>query len=664
MTANQLVGKEINDYILGERIGRGATADVYRARQKSVKREVALKVINPLYNIDDQQDFRQRFEREAKIIATLEHVHILPVHDYGVTTDGLAYIVMRLMRGGSLDELIAKAPLPLERAVALFGQIASALHYAHEHGIIHRDIKPSNILLDDLGNAYISDFGVAKFTGHPSLSLTKSGYIIGAPAYSSPEQLRDQPIDRRSDVFALGVLLYTMLVGHTPFAKTATGILEVIDKQIYEQPPSPRSLRPDISPEVEAVIMMALNKNPSDRFPTAQAFGDALTAAINGELATGVLPSIVSSPTRSAPPALPSSSNSDGSLRRLYAFGIVAVIVAIAVVIVLSQVIGRVGFNAAPTPIIRADERGSQADVVPSSAEIHTAQKWVGADHFVAYITCTLDSQIQAARARLLNDDFQAYGIDFRVYDPAMDRVRQVNLIMQAIDEGARGLIICPLDDSTVREGAQRAEREHIPVVFTAPVSEGYGAVMIEPDNHFMGLQVGRAAGEYIAETLDGEAAVIVIGYSQLQASRTRMDAMGSALLEVAPRARIIRTYEAGVSRDSGYAAARRAIEEGIVFDVILSLSDATSFGIISALEEAGVARDAVAVFSVNAEPAALELIRDGRYMRGTLQVASEDIAHLSANALVRLLASATLPEYIVLPQGTMLTAEVLEARP
>ena len=177
MAANQYVGKEIGDYILEERIGRGATADVYRARQKSVQRDVALKVINPVYNIDDQQDFRQRFEHDAQLIAALEHIHILPVHDYGVTEDGLAYIVMRLMRGGSLDDLITSSGLPLSRAALLFTQVASALHYAHERGIVHRDVKPSNILLDDTGNAYVSDFGVAKFMDHPSLSLTKTGYI-------------------------------------------------------------------------------------------------------------------------------------------------------------------------------------------------------------------------------------------------------------------------------------------------------------------------------------------------------------------------------------------------------------------------------------------------------------------------------------------------------
>ncbi|MBK8032460.1 MAG: protein kinase [Chloroflexi bacterium] len=655
MAANQYAGKEIGDYILEERIGRGATADVYRARQKSVQRDVALKVINPVYNIDDQQDFRQRFEHEAKIIAALEHIHILPVHDYGVTEDGLAYIVMRLMRGGSLDDLITSSGLPLSRAALLFTQVASALHYAHERGIVHRDVKPSNILLDDTGNAYVSDFGVAKFMDHPSLSLTKTGYIIGAPAYCSPEQLRDLPVDRRSDVYSLGILLYTMLIGHTPFARIAAGVLDMIDKQINVPPPPPRLLRPDIPVGVEQVILNALNKSPEERFPTAQALSDALTAALQGE------PTGDSVPKEARAPRQPTS---DRSLLRLYGFGVIGVVVAIVLLFAFSQLVGLSEISQPPNPTILVGERGTAAEVAPADEELRRAQRRVGTAQFIAFVTCTLESQTQATRAREMAERAASYGLRFEVYDPAMNPTEQAMLIEQALEAGARALIICPLDDAALRESIQHAHRAHVPVVFTFPIASDNNAVMVEPDNDVIGQLVGREAGNYIRDHFDRPANVVVLGASQLETSNRRMAAMQAGLLETAPEAQIVGEYAANADRDSGYAAMRDILQAEIDFDVVLSLSDATSFGAIRALEEAGIAPDEIAIFSVNGESLAEQYVREGYYLRATLQISAAEVAQISVDALVRLLGDATVPQYIVLAQNVLITRDGLEASP
>jgi len=661
MALNHLAGKEIGDYILEERIGRGATADVYRARQKSVKRHVALKIINPLYNIDDPSDFRQRFEREARIIAALEHIHILPVHDYGVTHDGIAFIVMRLMRGGSLDELIAKESLSIEHVVRLFTQIASALHYAHEGRVIHRDIKPSNILLDEIGNAYVTDFGVAKLIDNPSMSLTKTGYIIGAPAYSSPEQLRDMPIDRRSDIFGMGVLLYTMLVGHTPYSKTAAGVLDVIDKQINVPPSSPRTFRPDISPQIESVILTAMNKDPNDRFPTAQAMSDALVAAAAGQ-SISVTKLKTATATREMKAVIAQTSG-DKNLIRLYVVGIVALIVGIISVFVLSQVLSGV-VNPVPSSTILLAQRGNRTDVIPSDGEIRLALARLGTNGFIGYIPCTLASQFQASRAREMNELFEDYGIRFKVYDSDMDRLVQADLITRAVSEGAKSLIICSLDDQTLQSSMLYVQDEHIPVVFVAPTTPDYGAVVIEPDNHFIGLQAGREAGRYINEVLGGQANYIALDYPPLGYIRNLIAGMQEGLLELAPDAQFMGSYGVTATFESGYEVMQSILEEDVAFDVVLSLSDATSFGAIQALEEAGIPPSDVAIFSVNGESLAQRYIRNEYYLRATVEIPTSELAHVSVGAAIKLLGDGTLPQTIVLSRGQVFTPEMLEVSP
>ncbi|MBE2269238.1 MAG: protein kinase [Anaerolinea sp.] len=663
MSVNQLTGKEIDDYVLEERIGRGATADVYRARQKSVKRQVAIKIINPHYNLDDQATFRQRFEREAKIIASLEHIHILPVHDYGVTHDGIAYLVMRLLRGGSLDELIAKAPLTLERALALFSQIASAVHYGHERGIIHRDIKPTNILLDEFGNAYVTDFGLAKFADHPSISLTKSGYIVGAPAYCSPEQLRDLEVDRRSDVYSLGVLLYTMLVGHPPYAKITDGVLDIIDKQINVPPPPPSTYRAGLPAEIEELILCALEKNPSDRFVSAQAMLDALTAWSGGQPIPVVTSASIAVAPVTAAPVLQQNRAAEHPLLRLYVVGTVGVILLLVLLFALSQVIGRSGFGSTtPSYTIDDNERGLIGDTVPSEGEIRLAQARLGADGFVAYIACTASTQIHASRARAMTDLLAQHNIPLRLYDAQMDRLLQADLIERALDEGAQAIVVCPLDDDVMVTALLRADSQHVPVVFTAPVNTSMDAVMIDADNRYIGAQVGREAGRVIQQELGGNASVVTLGYSQFSSSIDRIEAMSAGMLEVAPAAQIVGVYETNATREGGYETMSRVLDDGVAFDVILCISDATAYGVILALEEAGIPPGDVRIFSVNGESLAQQYIQDNHYLRASIEVPGSEIAQIAVNAVLKLLGDGALPQYIVLSHGQLLTRESLES--
>jgi hypothetical protein len=261
-----------------EEIGRGGMGTVYRASQPAVNRLVALKVL-PRHLAGDPS-FYARFNREARLIAGLEHPHVLPVYDFG-QHNGQAYLVTRYIEGGTLFDELRYAPLRLDRALQLINQIAAALDYAHQHGVIHRDIKPSNILIDRSGNAYVADFGIAKAL-ETTTGLTGSG-IIGTPEYMAPEQAQGYPVDGRTDVYSLGVMLFQMLTGRLPFATPQGDAISLAYKHIAELPPSPRQLNPALLPELDGVVLKALAKDPALRYPTAGGLAQAMRAVMDAE---------------------------------------------------------------------------------------------------------------------------------------------------------------------------------------------------------------------------------------------------------------------------------------------------------------------------------------------------------------------------------------------
>lgn len=269
--------EKIGRYRLKSELGRGGMATVYHAFDPEFEREVALKVLPHEFLHDP--NFRARFKREAKIIAALEHAAIVPVYDYG-EDDGQPFIVMRLMAGGSLADRLIQGPLSLPEASRIFARIAGALDYAHTKGIIHRDLKPGNILFDNQGEPYISDFGIAKLS-EGSGSFTSSGRLVGTPAYMSPEQAKgERNLDSRSDIYALGAILYEMLTGKMPYdADTPMGIAI---KHITEPVPRIREVNPDLPAGCEEVISRAMAKARADRFATAGEMAQTLSDAAAG----------------------------------------------------------------------------------------------------------------------------------------------------------------------------------------------------------------------------------------------------------------------------------------------------------------------------------------------------------------------------------------------
>jgi len=281
-----LIGQRLGQYEILGVLGEGGMATVYRAMRQVPRSEVAVKVIKTsAFTADTLGEFLRRFEREAETIASLSHPHILKLFDYGQQGDTV-YLVMELLRGGSLAALIRQGTLTLEQTCAILDQIASALDYAHEQGVVHRDMKPQNVLLDKQGNAILTDFGIAKITTVHT-ELTHSGVSMGTPSYMAPEQWRGLPLDGRADNYAFGIIAYEMLTGQTPFkADTPAAVMY---QHLQEPPPSIGKFRKDVPPAAEKVIMRMLAKQPEQRYNSALEFAQAFRRALFG-MPTGQFP--------------------------------------------------------------------------------------------------------------------------------------------------------------------------------------------------------------------------------------------------------------------------------------------------------------------------------------------------------------------------------------
>src|SRR5262249_10137498 len=230
------------DYELLKEVGRGGQGVVYRARQKSLNRTVALKVIG-LGNWATEAHVK-RFRREAEAAASLEHPGIVPIHDVG-ERDGSCYFSMKFVEGGQLDEVVRREPMPLRCAVELIVKVARTVHYAHEHGILHRDIKPGNILLDAKGEPHLTDFGLARLV-ETKRTVTHTLTVLGTPSYMAPEQAvgNNSALTAATDVYSLGAVLYQLLTGHPPFAGGTT--YETIKLLLDTEPRQPQALNPRI----------------------------------------------------------------------------------------------------------------------------------------------------------------------------------------------------------------------------------------------------------------------------------------------------------------------------------------------------------------------------------------------------------------------------------
>jgi serine/threonine protein kinase len=274
-----MIPEKIDRYEIKKEIGRGGMATVYEAYDPRFERTVAVKMLPREFM--HEAEFRARFTREAKTIATLEHPAIVPVYDFG-EENGQPYLVMRLMTGGSLADRLADEPLSIDETAVILKRLGSALDRAHQKGIIHRDLKPSNVLFDQYGDAFLADFGIVHVTSSTN-ALTASGSLVGTPTYMSPEQVYgDKQLDGRSDIYALGVILFQMLTGNTPY--DADTPARMMMKHVMDPVPQILSVRPDLPPACNELINKAMAKERNDRFASATDLSLALTAATKHNL--------------------------------------------------------------------------------------------------------------------------------------------------------------------------------------------------------------------------------------------------------------------------------------------------------------------------------------------------------------------------------------------
>jgi len=271
--------------ILSE-LGRGTSGVVYKAQDPKLDRLVAMKILRPeLASLEESGvELKQRFHQEAVAAGRLTHPAIIAVHDVG-EAEGRPFMVMEYIEGGTLaDLLVGGRPLPLAEAAGIVLQVCGALDYAHRHGVVHRDIKPRNILVGQLGVTKVTDFGTARILG---ANHTQTGTMLGTPAYMSPEMVRGQAVDPRSDLFSLGVVLYETLTGVNPF--NATDLAAVLYRIVNTKPPSLRHHNPVLPPALDGVVRRALAKEPEARYATATDLADALRGATGGPQRTSLL---------------------------------------------------------------------------------------------------------------------------------------------------------------------------------------------------------------------------------------------------------------------------------------------------------------------------------------------------------------------------------------
>jgi eukaryotic-like serine/threonine-protein kinase len=302
-------------YRIVRKLGSGGMADVYLAEDEELGRRIAIKILNDRHANDES--FVERFRREAKNAAGLSHPNIVSIYDRG-EAEGTYYIAMEYLDGRSLKELVvARGPLPIPDAIDATRQVLAALRFAHRKGVVHRDIKPHNVMADADGRLKVTDFGIARAGVS---QMTEAGSIIGTAQYLSPEQARGTAVDQRSDLYSVGVVLYEMLTGTTPFSGDSP--VEIAMKHLSDPPRPPSVERPDIPPDLDMIVLRALAKNPDDRFQTAEemdaelervsrgagvttATADAATAVLSGtELSTA--------PTAIVPPRRPPATTRPG----------------------------------------------------------------------------------------------------------------------------------------------------------------------------------------------------------------------------------------------------------------------------------------------------------------------------------------------------------------
>jgi ABC-type sugar transport system substrate-binding protein len=485
------------------------------------------------------------------------------------------------------------------------------------------------------------------------------------------------------------VILYNMVAGRLPFDTSSSDLVSIIYQHLEKPPTPPSEFNPDCPPQVEDVVLKSLQKDRDQRYASADEMARALNVALgrpgSSDSISTPIPRYISTQTRSI------STRTSATRRNWMIGGAVAVLlIALVAAVLLIQNINAanqlaltqtaeaaavtsqaVALNqtataaavtptSLPPPTIEMDKRGPASDVVPSAEEISMVKTRLGDKGFIAYIACNQDSEFHAGLAREMNDLAKQYRLPFRIYDSETDAYREITQIERARSDGAAALVICPLDAQLLSATFASAQNAGLPLVFFADNIPNHRGILVGGDNYLLGLEPGRFAGKIIASEKGGKANVIVLDYPDREDIVARANGLVDGVLEYAPDATIVGRYK-GATREFGKESVSKLINEGVKFDVIVSINDAGAFGAIEAMEEAGIKPDQVIVASIDAEALAQQYISEGYFMRGSVQSSRVENAHALLDAAVKLLAGGTLPEFVLVPPGPIITKESLE---
>lgn len=657
-----MAGQRIGDFELIERIGRGGMAVVYRARQVSMQRVLALKIVDLDVNNENYAEFSHRFDREASIIAGLEHLHIVPIYGYGMIDNRYAYMAMRLVTGGTLADEMDKQPFSVSGASELFLPVARALGHAHMHGIIHRDIKPANVLLDEEKNPILSDFGLATFSQFVT-RITQSNMLVGTPAYVSPELVQGRPATPRSDVYSMGVLLYHMLAGRPPFEITGNNVMSLLNAHVNQPPPPLADFNPQVPLALESVVLRALSKDPEDRYSTADQMANELQEALGISPETSAVPGLRQSVqskdiasrfdhSKQQPTPVKSPETGGLSLRQL-SYGLMAVLVwLVATLLILFT----------RPPLIMEDNIGTSETVSLAPFDIFRARvKQQITGGYIAVLLCSGRAQTQRNILEDMQDMSQRDGLDLRVLDGESDEDLQVTLLQQAIDDGAGAFIICALDTDKLTPLLDTIVARRQPLTFMSVTSYQDGA-QLDAQNYTIGYQIGLSAALYMNRTLGGSGDVLAVYPQDYPAGVLRMAGARDALAEYAPTVRWLGESDA-LNRESASSGIQSYLEQAdSPPDVILTSMDILAYGLVEGLEASDVQPEQTAIFSVNAEDAIIPYIRDGRFVRGSLSLDHSEGARLLYISTIQQMAGAPTPHYVQYGPNILVTRDTLRA--
>ena len=407
-------------------------------------------------------------------------------------------------------------------------------------------------------------------------------------------------------------------------------------------------------------MLTALQKDPQDRYATAEAMADALNEALGRRLSTVSFPAV----HIDSKPSLREADTHHLSVaikrnRRYAAVGGVLIVLIAAFIAI--AVMPKTSAPRLTPPTVLADKTGVSSDSAPTTDEIVQAQARLGDNGFIAYITCNQTSQYHSAQAREIGDMATQYGLKSRIYDSDNKKEAEISQIERARADGATGLIVCPLDLTTLGDTLSSVQQAAIPLVMLTSDANSYGGVLVAGDDYLMGVEAGRAAGRIIRDEMGGRADVIVLDYPDLDYLVTRANGLEDGVLEIAPGAHIVGRSLGGTS-DNGEQSVTKLIAAGVKFKVILSINDAGSYGAIAAMEKANFDPSSVIISSVDAESVARQYIESGHFMRASVDPGRQMFSQTAVNAMVKLLAGSTVPETYLVPPGQIITHASLTA--